>query len=202
MIVPMEPVHARAAAQLHAEGLPDAFLTRLGHSFLTALYTLLSSSPWSFGFVALQGGTVTGFITATTNTDQLFKELVLRRGYRLLFPLLWQVVRHPAILKGLLETLRYPGKVAEGEAETELLSIVVRAEDRGKGLGRALLDQLLAECRRRSISRLRVSVDEVNEGANRFYRGHGFHHLDTVDIYGKRMNVYLRRIRRRAEGVR
>jgi ribosomal protein S18 acetylase RimI-like enzyme len=74
----------------------------------------------------------------------------------------------------------------------ELLSIMVEPALRSRGIGAQLLDALAAECRTRHIAYLDVTVDASNEGAQRFYRRHGFalHHRFT--LYGREM-VSLRR---------
>jgi ribosomal protein S18 acetylase RimI-like enzyme len=61
-----------------------------------------------------------------------------------------------------------------GEQVAELDSLAVVAEERGHGLGGALMDAVYDELRRRGIREMALAVMEGNEGAARFYERRGF----------------------------
>ncbi|MGQ9625291.1 MAG: GNAT family N-acetyltransferase [Anaerolineae bacterium] len=183
------PVHAPAVAEIHIESQPGTFLTSLGREFLTALYAQIASFSLGFGHVALLDGKVVGFVAATEDTGQLFKEMARRRWIHLIWPLFKSVSRSPALLRHIFQTLRYPG-LEKGGDSAELLSIGVRKVFRSRGIGGRLMEALLEECRARAIYALDVTVDAANEGAIRFYRRHGFHHRRTFTLYGREMHSY------------
>jgi [ribosomal protein S18]-alanine N-acetyltransferase len=58
--------------------------------------------------------------------------------------------------------------------EAELLLIAVRPEVRGTGLGRRLMQDLLAQARRSGVAQLFLEVREGNDPALRLYRSAGF----------------------------
>ncbi len=58
--------------------------------------------------------------------------------------------------------------------EGELANIAVREQDRGKGVGAALLDRVLAELLARGVQRVYLEVRVSNEPAIRLYRSRGF----------------------------
>ncbi|MEZ5887646.1 MAG: ribosomal protein S18-alanine N-acetyltransferase [Paracoccaceae bacterium] len=64
------------------------------------------------------------------------------------------------------------GRAAAGEAE--LLTIAVRPDAQGRGIGRALLADLIAMARDRAAKRLFLEVAAGNESAIRLYRAAGF----------------------------
>lgn len=64
-----------------------------------------------------------------------------------------------------------------------LEDLFVRTEYRGKGLGRALLAELAAECVRRGYSRLEWSVLDWNEPAIGFYRSIRAEPMDEWTVY-------------------
>jgi ribosomal protein S18 acetylase RimI-like enzyme len=72
----------------------------------------------------------------------------------------------------------------------ELLSIMVEPEQRSAGVGALLVTALLAECERRGLAALDVTVDAANAGAQRFYVRHGFVYADTFMLYGRTMHRY------------
>jgi ribosomal protein S18 acetylase RimI-like enzyme len=195
-IVEVAPHHAPDAARLHAAGQPGTFLTSLGPDVLTALYRALPTTRAGFGFAAVDdAGAVLGFISATTSVGALFTEIGTRRLGTLLMPLTRQVIRRPQLIPRSLQTLLYPllvGGAASGPHPAELLSIMVEPAQRSQGVGAALLDALVSECRRREIVLLDVTVDATNGGAQRFYLRHGFTHHHTFTLYGRAMCQYRR----------
>jgi ribosomal protein S18 acetylase RimI-like enzyme len=73
----------------------------------------------------------------------------------------------------------YALAVADDEAGY-LAELAVAEGHRGEGRGSALLDALVGELRERGVSRLRVTVREVDERARSFYRDRGFAERDRL----------------------
>jgi [ribosomal protein S18]-alanine N-acetyltransferase len=68
--------------------------------------------------------------------------------------------------------------------EAELLLIAVRPEARGAGLGRRLIQDLLAQARDSGVAQMFLEVREGNDPALRLYRAAGF------DPIGRRARYY------------
>ena len=68
--------------------------------------------------------------------------------------------------------------------EAQLADIAVRPQDRGRGLGRALLEHAAATARCWGCAKLCLEVSAANEPALRLYRGAGF------QIVGRRPKFY------------
>src|SRR3546814_4620972 len=58
--------------------------------------------------------------------------------------------------------------------EAELMLIAVPQKMRGRGYGRALLDKVIVECRRRNVRRIYLEVRSDNENAGMLYESAGF----------------------------
>ena len=71
-----------------------------------------------------------------------------------------------------------------------LEDLFVRESARGSGLGRALVEQVVALARERGCRRVELDTNEANEGAVALYESLGFSALDSR--YGKR-NVFMRK---------
>lgn len=67
----------------------------------------------------------------------------------------------------------YGGLAAYGE-EAYVQTLAVRGDHQHRGIGRALLQALLAEAERRGARAVGLEVRADNAGAQRLYAGHGF----------------------------
>lgn len=87
------------------------------------------------------------------------------------------------------------GEWQEGGAE--IISLAVQAECRGQGLGRKLLQRLLARIGRAGASKVSLMVRADNQVAINLYRSMGFRRVRRVPAYymdgqdAIRMNLFL-----------
>lgn len=70
--------------------------------------------------------------------------------------------------------LLYTVSTALGAPAALLEDVVVRAEERGRGVGGALLNAAVETARRRGCARITLHADAGNVAAQRFYRRAGF----------------------------
>ena len=66
-----------------------------------------------------------------------------------------------------------PSRMSD-ELSVELSRVVVRADRRGKGIGKALVDAAADWARQRGIGHLNAAVFVANEASRRFWRSAGF----------------------------
>jgi ribosomal-protein-alanine N-acetyltransferase len=97
--------------------------------------------------------------------DAWDRELFLEYSRRC--PELFLVARHGRRTGGYIITCTRP-------KEAELVSIAVEPRDRLRGLGRAMLDETLAQLRSRRVSTWWLMVATSNTAAIRFYESYGF----------------------------
>ena len=95
----------------------------------------------------------------------------------------------PAAGMGLV-TLRpnvwYDGPVAL------LDELYVVPDRRGQGIGTAMIELLMTECRARGVLLIEINVDESDVDAQRFYRRHGFSDVDPDS--GERASYFLQEL--------
>jgi GNAT superfamily N-acetyltransferase len=197
----MQPDHAPQVADIHIEGQPGTFLTRLGRGFLTALYAEISCSPYGFGVVAVEGDLVVSVTVVSTSTPRLFADMKSRRAVRLILPILPQVFKHPALLKDIWHTWRYPSKSSASHAkqpgerrrkvEAEFLFFGTRSEYRRQHIGTYLFDRAIAQAIRRGVRQISAVVDQKNErmvtGFTEHGSKYGIQDHDTVFLFGRPM---------------
>jgi GNAT superfamily N-acetyltransferase len=71
---------------------------------------------------------------------------------------------------------------AEGEPVCWLEDMVVRPEQRGKGLGSRLLQHAVHYAKANGFARITLLTDRTNENAVRFYQRHGFRSSEMTPL--------------------
>ncbi|HUT15937.1 MAG TPA: GNAT family N-acetyltransferase [Anaerolineae bacterium] len=177
------------AAAIHIEGQPHGFLTSLGQHFVARLFAYAIRSPHGFGFVAVEGKVI-GFVVGTTNTARLYRDVLTRGFVPLAVALLGHVLRHPRVVRKLLETLRYPAMMQEQPGEAESISRGVRVDWRGKGVGSLLWKAVTGEARRRGATHIITTVDQAHDVVNAWHRARNHELVRTFVLHRRPMNVY------------
>ena len=177
-----DPLDASFAASLHANLIPEGFLSSLGEGLLRRLYRRVTRSPGSFLLVAECGDEGAGFLAGTVALGRLYREFALRDGVaaaaraarRLL-------VSWPQAI----ETLRHAGRGSAGgdRACGELLAIAVDPEHRRSGAGRMLVDGFVAQLARRDVRCAQVVVGADNIAAVALYEQAGFRPESTLELH-------------------
>lgn len=70
--------------------------------------------------------------------------------------------------------------------------LYVRPDLRGGGIGTALLEYAISLLRARGGGEMHINVDEIDDGARRFYERHGFVNIEPGTDY--RMLCYIREL--------
>lgn len=174
------PSDAPATAALHASGIAEGFLPRLGPRVLRLLHRRITLEPSSFMFIASSGGTMAGFIAGTTDVGRLYRSFVQRDAWR---AAILAAPRAPALWRRALETLRYPGRAAGEWPRAELLAVAVREGVRGQGVGAGLTRAFQDELGRRGIPAAKVVVGAGNSAAMALYSTTGFRKVATIDVH-------------------
>lgn len=191
-IAPLTIEHAPRVAQIHASALAGDFLPSLGTGFLTELYRGILGLELGFGFVALTEGAVAGFVIASEDTSALFSTLLRARFLPLGLRVAATLLRKPRLLANVLETFTYPKHEGRVNVPAELVVIAVDGTLRSEGAGAALCGALDNAFRQRGIARYKVTVNQSNNGANRFYERQGFELAYSFTLYKRGWNLYTR----------
>jgi glycosyltransferase involved in cell wall biosynthesis/ribosomal protein S18 acetylase RimI-like enzyme len=181
-------------ARLHADGLPDAFLTRLGTPVLSRLYRAMADDGSCVCVVAEVGGTVAGFASGTVSMGAFKRRFVVRQG----IPVAIAVARWlltPGVLRGIVEDLRYGGG-APGLPRAEVMSVSIAPEFRSRGLARQLMAAVVSDLGKLGATEAKCLAASENRGANALYSAVGFVQEGTVTLHrGVTSNVWRARCR-------
>lgn len=84
------------------------------------------------------------------------------------------VLERNAEVIGTLQLTFIPGLSRVGMTRALIEAVRIRSDQRGRGLGRELVEWSIAECRRRGCGMVQLTSDASRESAHAFYRGLGF----------------------------
>ena len=180
---------AAAIASLHAENIRTGFLPTLGVGFLTNLYHAMIAFEGSTVIVARDPYGPVAFVAGVSDVGAFYKHFVRTRGVRSAFSALGPMLR-PSSWKRVWETSRYDGD--HHETGVELLSMAVSAPYQRRGLGRQLVERLLARFEAQGHRRVKVVVGSDNVSARHLYASAGFEDRGTIEVHeGEVSNVMV-----------
>jgi glycosyltransferase involved in cell wall biosynthesis/ribosomal protein S18 acetylase RimI-like enzyme len=181
-------------AELHAEGLPDAFLTRLGTSVLERLYRAMVDDGGCVCLVAEVDGALAGFVSGTISIGAFKRRFVLRHGIPVAIALARSLLKR-GLLRGIFEDLRYRGE-DPGRCDAEVMSVAIAPEFRNRGLARQLIAGVTGDLGRLGATEARVLVAAENREANRLYPLVGFEPAGSITLHrGVESNIWRVRCR-------
>jgi ribosomal protein S18 acetylase RimI-like enzyme len=187
----------KQVARLHIASLDQGFLSTLGSGFLTELYRSIDKCPQAVLIVKCQQGEVIGFVTGVSGPMTLiYRRMMLR------FPLwawrLFPIFFSPKRLGRIIEILRYVKSNNEQSnlPISELLSIALTPNSRGKGIADAMYGDLIKHFREMKVERFKIVVGDGLTPAHKFYQRMGAKVVAETEIHhGVRSAVYVQNVR-------
>ncbi len=178
-ITPLTAGLVTQVVQLHRQVLGDTVNARIGEWFLNYLYQqLLLQTQFAKAWVAVEDGTVVGFISIATDYQQLSNSLMQRLPLTSKVRAGWFLLIHPGLAWEFLQQRRFSSYL-----QTQLpvqccyvLTLGVAASQQGKGIGRLLMDAVVAQSSNHCPIYLDTKAD--NHQAVRFYERYGFQIID------------------------
>jgi len=168
---PMQPGDVAEVVRVHLASFSGFFLTFLGNDFLSLLYKSIQSDPIGYVLVA----SCQGFVAGVAQQSGFYRRLIEKNKWKFAFASVWPVVKKPHIAPKLLMALHKPAEVRDAAADACLMSIAVRPEAEGQGIGRQLFAALDREFSAFGVPAICLTTDrDANERANRFYQRLGF----------------------------
>ncbi len=86
------------------------------------------------------------------------------------------VAERGGLVIGVLQVSFIPGLTRRGMWRGQIEGVRVAAAERGSGVGRAVLEWAVEECRRRGCGLVQLTSDKRRAAAHRFYEALGFQH--------------------------
>ena len=189
-IRPMRWSDIPRVSHLHAQAMGNSLWARLGESFLQEVYKGLLCTNEALGFVYEMDGSISGLF-GSTNTSTMMRSAFKQRGIQIGFGVL-KGIRSTSVLKTLLETPKYFQSSDSGTpdmAESLFCSFTPKLRGRRVAghINKVLFDTLLEI----GHSKVKITTETDNIGANRQLKSWGFDNQGTFHFYGKEMALYV-----------
>jgi len=193
IIRPMLATDLLQVVDVHLKSFQGFFLTFLGQNFLTLLYKSILSDSQGIVLVASSNGKIEGFVAGVTHQVQFYEHLIMKKKWAFAWAALSALLKRPAIASRLIRSLRRPAEARQSSVEACLMSIAVRPESEGKGIGQQLVEAFCQTLAERGVDAVCLTTDrDNNEGEKRFYLELGFRlGRSYVSPEGRTMNEYV-----------
>ncbi|MBO4432161.1 MAG: GNAT family N-acetyltransferase [Clostridia bacterium] len=180
-------------AKLHNKAFPNFFLTQLGLPFLSALYHGYFEDDKSGILIAKENDKLYGFLAYSNDYPRFFKQLIKKHILKFAFCSLKAAVLHPSFIRRILGAFKKSNSVVKPQKYVELASICVDPKHENKGIGSALIKELINITDFSVYDFISLETDaENNDSANQFYLKNGFSLLTTYKTKeGRLMNEYI-----------
>lgn len=180
--------------KIHFSAFPNFFLTSLGKDFLTFFYSQLCSHPLGIllGYYSKYGDCL-GFCAGTYEASGFYSKLVRRKPLLFMMESFKLLFTHPKALIRLVKNFtKKNDSINDPHDYAELLSIAVMQIDQSKGIGSCLMDSFLEELKRKSIHKVSLTTDALNNDKTiAFYHKNGFDVLYNFKSYPNRPMIRL-----------
>jgi|GEM_PF-660377 len=191
-ILPLEQKYIEGAVDMHLMAFGEFFLAQLGRGFLTEYYRQVAGHDLTVGYVAVDDcEKVVGAGFAVLDSSKFYKDIARRRWWAFGLQSLWPLMKSPKIILRLIRGLKHRGNIPPCDIKPlgALLSLAVRPDCQGQGLGAALMRSVHDEHVRRGVDAIFLTTDaDNNDRVLGFYAGIGW------DLLGHFMTPEKRRM--------
>lgn len=198
-------VSFQEVARIHAAEIHHGALPLFGERFMARLYREISCTPRAGVWVAVESGTVLGFLAGCADIKAAFRCICLKGGMALGLLAVRPVLVTPRLWRKFWALAMYPFRnqnpaaaVAEGMAprpRAELLSMAVTRTAHRRGIGRCLVAAFEESLPGWGVTEgYWVTTNSADSDSNRFYQAMGCLRRLTVPHHDLMLHVYYREI--------
>lgn len=193
IIRPMRQDDLPEVITVHLQSFPDFFLTFLGPKFLRLLYQHIMQAEDGIAFVACHYERLDGFVAGVLHQSGFYRQLAQQHQWAFARASLRAVIKKPSIIPRLWRALRRSDETRTAAADACLMSIAVRPESEGQGIGQQLVKAFCRALEQQKAPAVCLTTDhDHNERVNQFYQRLGFQlHQVFTTPEGRVMNEYV-----------
>jgi ribosomal protein S18 acetylase RimI-like enzyme len=163
-------------AKIHEAAFPDFFLTSLGIHFLKTYYFFSLKTEGSVSCCAVnENNDILGFAIGCLAAKGFHKKVFLKSPLAFINSLILSFLRNPKIIIRLWKNLEKKASKVDDKEYSELLSIAVGPENKGKGIGKILITGFENEIKKLKGKKIALTTDSSeNESVISFYEKCGY----------------------------
>jgi ribosomal protein S18 acetylase RimI-like enzyme len=163
-------------AKIHQVAFKDFFLTSLGIDFLKVYYRSCLSAAETIAIgIYSDENILCGFATGTIHSKGFHKKVFYSNWKSFILSILLSVIKNPTSLFRLIKNLNKNYYETDDGEYSELLSIGVLPELKGKGIGAELLKSFEEEAKFRGAKQIALTTDyHSNDAVVTFYKKCGY----------------------------
>ncbi|HBH49513.1 MAG TPA: hypothetical protein DDX98_12775 [Bacteroidales bacterium] len=172
---------------MHKAVFSNVLSGQIGNGFLSYYYQLIIQKGFIYG--CYNNDTLLAFISGTLNEKEL-------GGIKFLGKALWGVLTHLSA-KSIASLFRHIKRVyflKDVTINAELLSIIVKEELRGKGIGNKLLTHFESHLLANHIQTYKVFTDLKYSSGSSFYEKEGFKLYREMNLLGLVTRLYIKKL--------
>lgn len=160
---------------IHLNAFTGFFLSFMGRGFLNQMYRSYCEHNASGLLVAMEDENAVGFLAYSSDFSGLFKYMIKKRLIFFGWYSIGAFFRKPSAFMHIIRAFLKPSDVKRREKYVELSSIGVDPDNKSRGVGSILVDDLKKRVDFNEFSYITLETDaENNEGAIHFYEKNGF----------------------------
>ena len=188
----MEYRDIRSVVEVHLTSFDNFFLSSLGHNFLYLLYKSILEDKSGIALVYENQSLICGFIAGTDKPAGFYKRLIAKKLLLFAVASVPSAIKNPLIIPRLFRSLQMPSKVNINKNAGSLMSLAVRPDTQGHGIGKSLVEEFLRNCSSRNLELVNLTTDaKDNVKVNTFYKNLGFKFMTSFTTpEGREMNEY------------
>ncbi|HJX70461.1 MAG TPA: GNAT family N-acetyltransferase [Bacteroidales bacterium] len=173
---------------LHINAFPRVLSGQTGKLFLRSFYQRLFKN--GFVLAKITDGRLSGFIAGIADDDLLYDiKYYFWAGFGILTH-----IYSPAVIRSLFRHMKRQQAFRDIKIKPELLSIAVRDDMRGKGIGISLVNALENCFREKHVRIYKVYTDMLYSTGSRLYDKFGFEFVRDVNLYGLPLRLYVKNL--------
>ncbi len=173
---------------LHTNAFRNVFSGQIGKMFLSNYYRSIFKKGLIYGKIT--DGRLSGFIAGIADDSMLYN---IKYYFWAAFGLLTHVFSI-AVIRSLFRHYKRLRAFRDVIIKPELLSVAVRNDMRGKGIGTELINVLDNCFREKHVPFYKVYTDMLYSTGSQLYEKLGFELFREVDLYGLPVRLYIRKL--------
>jgi ribosomal protein S18 acetylase RimI-like enzyme len=182
----------RAVAELHLSEINGGFLSSLGLNFLTLMYEAIDKSPNSTLIIIYSDKKIIGFVTGGFGLKKILLNLIKKMPSLILA--LLPVIANPKALKNIIDILisSLLKNKKSPNSNAELFSIVVTSDEKKKGYGQSLFNELKEWFVKKGASSFIIMVGKDLKYAQKFYENMGAIPEGKIELHKNDISIIYR----------